>query len=82
MGIRYVQGYLFGKPMPIAEFEKIANRKAESFVEEQADSRLLVDEILDSKSNANLLFTKSSDFAGIFRCDGKGVYPILLNEWM
>lgn len=82
MGIRYVQGYLFGKPMPIAEFEKIANRKAEPFVEEQADSRLLVDEILDSKSNANLLFTKSSDFAGIFRCDGKGVYPILLNEWM
>ena len=80
LGIEYVQGYFFGRPMPIPEFEKIVNIQAAFPEEVVSDSRLLLNELLDRKSNVHLLFTESSSYMGIFRFDGKQLYPIYLNE--
>ncbi len=79
LGIRFVQGYYFGRPMPIPEFEQIVNFQMVS-TEEVSDSRLLLNELLDRKSNAHLLFTGSSSYMGIFRFDGNQLYPVYLND--
>ena len=80
LGIRYAQGFYFGRPMPIPEFEQIVNMKAVEQDEIVSDSRLMLNELLDRQSNAHLLFDESSTYMGIFRFDGKGLYPIYLNQ--
>ena len=80
LGIEFVQGYFFGKPMPIPEFENIMNLQAVFPEEIVSDSRFLLNELLDRKSNVHLMFTESASYMGIFRFDGKQMYPIYLNE--
>ena len=80
LGIKFVQGYFFGRPMPIIEFEKIVNMKATEQEEVVSDSRLMLNELLDRQSNAHILFDESATYMGIFRFDGEGLYPIYLNQ--
>ena len=80
LGIRYAQGFFFGRPMPIPEFEKINNMQAVKQDETISDSRLMLNELLDRQSNAHLMFDESSSYMGIFRFDGEGLYPIYLNQ--
>ncbi|MBQ7249987.1 MAG: EAL domain-containing protein [Bacilli bacterium] len=80
MGVRYVQGYLFGKPMPVEEFEGLTNRSIGSSFENGDDSRLLLNEFLDANSNLNFFFAHVDTLAAIYRFDGQGLYPVLINR--
>ena len=80
LGVRYVQGYLFGKPMPFSQFEEIRNRKRNFFFDSGDDSRLMLHEFLDTNSNLNFFFDTINLMAGIFRFDGTGLYPMLINK--
>ena len=80
LGVRYIQGFLFGKPMPVEEFEKIANKKAEFLSSGQEDDRLIYDELVDKKSNINLLVDRMPLAAGLFRYVDQKLLPIYLNQ--
>lgn len=80
-GVRYVQGYLFGKPMPISEFERMSNKKAEfSFDYESLDSKGIFKEIVDSKSNLRLMLEQFPIAGGLYHFDGKSLMPIFINK--
>ena len=80
LGVRFLQGFLFGKPMPLEEFNKIKNREAIFQITEVADDRMLYHDLLDRASNTSLLFNELDLLQGIFRFDGKGLYPVVLNK--
>ncbi len=82
LGVRYVQGFLFGKPMPVMDFEKITNREATFQITEVSDDRMLFHDILDPGTNANLLFDQLDLLQGVFRFDGKSLYPVAINKYL
>ncbi|MCR5078335.1 MAG: EAL domain-containing protein [Bacilli bacterium] len=82
LGVRYVQGFLFGKPMPVLDFEKITNREATFQITEITDDRMLYHDILDPGTNANLLFDQLDALQGVFRFDGKTLYPVAINKYL
>ncbi|MCR4561857.1 MAG: EAL domain-containing protein [Bacilli bacterium] len=81
LGVRYVQGFLFGKPMKVEDFEQLSNKHV-SFEMDPHDSKLMINDILDTKTNIHLLYDEMPCFCGIFRFDGKGVFPININKTM
>ena len=80
LGVRYIQGFFFAKPMPIPDFEKIVNKKAEIVRDEGNDARQLLNELLDQKSNAYYLFYNSSIVSGVFRYRKDSLEPVALNR--
>lgn len=81
MGVRFVQGYLFGKPMPVEEFEKLRNlHSTENAFETGDDLRMMLNELLDTNSNLNYFFDNINMPSGIFRFDGEGFYPVIINR--
>ncbi|MCR5491309.1 MAG: EAL domain-containing protein [Bacilli bacterium] len=79
-GVRYVQGFLFGKAMPIPEFEALANKRAEFQLSNSADSKMLLNEILDDKTNLNFFAQNFPAPIGIYRFDGNTLMPIFINQ--
>ena len=80
LGVHYIQGFLFGKPMRAEQFAALAAKKSEDVDVEFADSRLLLDELLDQKSNAYFLFFHSPSAMGIYRYENGALTAINLNQ--
>ncbi len=80
LGVRYVQGFLFGKPMPVEKFEEIRNRTRGLIFHGGDDPRMMLHEILDTNSNLNFFFDNINKMMGVFRFDGQTLYPVLINR--
>ena len=80
LGVRYVQGYLFGKPMPVDQFEELSNLDKGLPFFTIEDPRMILNEILDANSNLNFFFDNIDTMAGIFRFDGTSLTPVLINR--
>lgn len=59
MGVKYIQGYFFGKPMPVAEFEKVLSEKHQVFDIHVSHDPLL-SELRNPTTSANFLFQNSN----------------------
>lgn len=59
IGVRYIQGFFFGKPMPVPDFEKILLKKHQVFDIHVAHDPLL-SELRNPTTSANYLFQNSN----------------------
>ncbi len=80
IGVRHMQGYLFGKPMPVEEFEKINNKTAEYGTKDISDSRLFLNDILDTESNVNALFNETRNPVGVAKLENGHLYFVMVNN--
>jgi hypothetical protein len=80
LGVHYIQGYLFGKPMPVEEFEQILNKKRIHDVAINDDTKLILNDLLDARSNVHFLMEQLAIPCGIFRLDDNGMYCQFLNK--
>ena len=80
-GVRYVQGYLFGKAIPMDDFAKLANKRAEVSIGYGAiDPKMMLNEAIDAKSNLRLIIERLPIPAGIYRFNGKTMMALFLNR--
>jgi diguanylate cyclase (GGDEF)-like protein len=78
LGVRFIQGYYFGKPMPVADFEKLKL----NFLAPQAPGRIdkgLLKAIFNPRSLINRFFDRSFVQYGIFRYQSGRLESILQN---
>ena len=80
LGVYYIQGYLFGKPMPMEEFEQILNKKRIHDVSINDDTKLILNDLLDARSNVHFIMEQFANPCGIFRLDDNGMYCQFLNK--
>jgi diguanylate cyclase (GGDEF)-like protein len=78
LGVRFIQGYYFGKPMPVADFEKLKL----NFLAPQRPARInknLLTAIFNPRSLVNRFFDRSFVQYGIFRYQSGHLESILQN---
>ena len=80
IGVRHMQGYLFGKPMLVEEFEKINNKTAEFGFKDISDSRLFLNDILATESNVNLFFNQMKNPVGVVKLEKEHIYFVMINS--
>ena len=80
LGVRYVQGYYFAKPMKVADFEALPNVKVETIENSFTDARLLFNELLDKESNSFFVFFNAPIAMGIYRFANNRLKPVSLNK--
>ena len=78
LGVRFLQGFYFGHPMPVEEFEKLD--KFSQVVLESKVSSPIINDITEASSTSNFLFNNNSSYAGIFKFDCQHLYCVLANE--
>ena len=80
LGVRYIQGFLFGKPMKADDFASMLNKRAEILSQKGHDDRLMLDELIDQKSNLHLLIDQLPVPTALYRYDEDGFRPMFLNR--
>lgn len=66
IGVRYIQGYLYGKPMPVLDYEKLTD-KGEAAHDDLIGYRNLLDHLQNPSSNSNYLFRSSLEPMAVFK---------------
>ena len=64
LGVRFIQGYLYAKPMPIKEFQALS-KKYNRCIEESYE-RSSLEEIFNNNSTLNKMFNDAISYNGIF----------------
>lgn len=82
IGCIYMQGYLFAKPMPVEEFEKLMQSEdiEEHYSREYKNDISGAMEFLNASTQATLLFNSFVGGAAIIEYDGRSVDAIRIND--
>ena len=80
LSVKYIQGYLFGKPMPIEEFERLIGTKKQLNFSTRQYTGKLMDDILTPNSTTNFLFSRSMIPLSIVKLSENEIVPVLLND--
>ena len=80
LGVRYIQGYYFSKPMKVSDFEALSNVKVETMENTATDAKLLFNELLDRESNASFMFYNDPLPMGIYHYSQGRLMAVSLNK--